>query len=59
MIAVGSRIYVPAGVPVPEVARRAGHGVAVLLRAYAGHIDGHDELWNGCIDQALCGEDEA
>jgi hypothetical protein len=25
-----------AGVPAPEVARRAGHGVAVLLRVYAG-----------------------
>ena len=42
-----------AGVPAPEVARRAGHGVAVLLRVYAGCIDGHDQLWNARIDDAL------
>jgi hypothetical protein len=39
-----------AGVPAPKVARRAGHGVAVLLRVYAGCIDEHTELWNGRID---------
>jgi hypothetical protein len=46
-----------AGVPAPEVARRAGHCVAVLLRVYAGCIDGHEQLWNGGIDDAL--RDEA
>jgi hypothetical protein len=35
------------------VARRAGPGVAVLLRVNAGCIDGHEELWNGRIEQAL------
>ena len=35
-----------AGVPAPEVARRAGHGVAVLLLVYAGCVDGHEQLWN-------------
>lgn len=49
----GVTLALNAGVPAPEVARRAGHGVAVLLRVYAGCIDGHDELWNGRIDQAL------
>jgi len=42
-----------AGVPAPEVARRAGHSVAVLLRIYAGCIDGHEQLWNARLDQAL------
>jgi hypothetical protein len=42
-----------AGVPVREVARRAGHGIAVLLRVYAGCIDGHEQLWNGRIGAAL------
>ena len=42
-----------AGVPAPEVARRAGHGVAVLLRVYAGCIDGHEQRWNSRIDDAL------
>jgi len=28
----------------------------VLLRVYAGCIDGHDQLWNGRIDQALSDE---
>jgi hypothetical protein len=42
-----------AGVPAPEVARRAGHGVAVLLHVYAGCIDGHEQLWNTRIDDAL------
>jgi integrase len=55
----GVTLALNAGVPAPEVARRAGHGVAVLLRVYAGCIDGHDDLWNDRIDQALRREDEA
>jgi hypothetical protein len=35
---------------------RAGHGVAVLLRVYAGCIDGHVQLWNSRIDDALVDE---
>jgi len=49
----GITLSLNAGVPAPEVARRAGHGVAVLLRVYAGCIDGHEQLWNGRIDEAL------
>ena len=49
----GVTLALNAGVPAPEVARRAGHGVAVLLQVYAGCIDEHTELWNGRIDQAL------
>jgi integrase len=49
----GVTLGLNAGVPVPEVARRAGHGVAVLLRVYAGCIDGHEQLWNSRIDDAL------
>jgi hypothetical protein len=32
------------GVSAPEIARRAGHGVEVLLRVYAGCIDGQDAV---------------
>jgi integrase len=49
----GITLSLNAGVPAPEVARRAGHGVAVLLRVYAGCIDGHETLWNHRIDEAL------
>jgi integrase len=49
----GITLSLNAGVPAPEVARRAGHGVAVLLRVYAGCIDGHEQLWNHRIDEAL------
>ena len=37
----------------PEIARRAGHGVAVLLRFYAGCIDGHEQIWSHRIGEAL------
>jgi integrase len=50
----GITLSLNAGVPAPEIARRAGHGVAVLLRVYAGCIDGHEQLWNHRIDEALC-----
>jgi integrase len=49
----GITLILNAGVPAPEVARRAGHGVAVMLRVYAGCIDGHEQLWNDRIDEAL------
>jgi len=29
--------------------------VAVLLRVYAGCIDGHEQLWNNRVDEALNG----
>ena len=49
----GVTLALNAGVPAPEVARRAGHGVDVLLRVYAGCIDGHEHMWNGRIEDAL------
>lgn len=42
----GVTLGLVAGIPAPEVARRAGHNVAVLLRIYAGCIDGHEQMWN-------------
>jgi integrase len=46
-------LWLNAGVPAPEVARRAGHGVAVLLRVYANCIDGQAAAANGRISDAL------
>ena len=39
--------------PATEVARRAGHGVAVLLKIYAHRIDGQADAANQRIDEAL------
>ena len=41
------------GVPATEVARRAGHGVAVLLKIYAHCIDGQADAANQRITDAL------
>ncbi|MFD8560158.1 hypothetical protein ACFV1N_23010 [Streptosporangium canum] len=46
-------LWLNAGVPAPEIARRAGHGVDVLLRVYAKCIDGQEETVNRRIDDAL------
>jgi integrase len=54
----GITLALNAGVPAPEVAARAGHSVEVLWRVYAGCIDGHDQLWNDRIDQALDEQDD-
>jgi hypothetical protein len=40
-------------VPATEVARRAGHGVAVLLKIYAHCIDGQATAANKRIAEAL------
>lgn len=40
----GVTLALNGGVPAPEVARRAGHSVDVLLRVYAGCIDGPNTL---------------
>jgi hypothetical protein len=40
-------------VPATEVARRAGHGVAVLLKIYAHCIDGQAAAANDRIADAL------
>jgi integrase len=49
----GVTLWLNAGVPAPEVARRAGHGVDVLLKIYAGRIDGEEDVSNQRIETAL------
>jgi hypothetical protein len=44
-------------VPATEVARRAGHGVAVLLKIYAHCIDGQADAANRRVIDALRAED--
>ncbi len=51
-------LWLNAGVPATEVARRAGHGVAVLLKVYANCIDGQAGPANKRIDDALGGDDD-
>ena len=46
-------LWLNAGVPATEVARRAGHGVAVLLKVYANCIDGQADAANQRIADAL------
>jgi integrase len=46
-------LWLNGGVPATEVARRAGQGVAVLLKVYAGCIDGEEEQMNKRIERAL------
>jgi integrase len=46
-------LWLNAGVPATEVARRAGHSVAVLLRIYAHCIDGQADAANQRIAEAL------
>jgi hypothetical protein len=44
-------------VPATEVGRRAGHGVAVLLKIYAHCIDGQADAANRRITDALGTQD--
>jgi hypothetical protein len=46
-------LWLNSGVPATEVARRAGHGVAVLLKIYAHCIDGQADAANQRIADAL------
>ncbi|MET8050619.1 tyrosine-type recombinase/integrase [Streptosporangium sp. NPDC005286] len=46
-------LWLNAGVPAPDVAERAGHGVDVLLRVYAKCLDGQKEIANQRISDAL------
>ena len=46
-------LWLNSGVPTTEVARRAGHGVAVLLKIYAHCIDGQADAANQRITNAL------
>ena len=49
----GVSLWLNAGVPATEVARRARHGVAVLLKVYAHCIDGQADAANKRITDAL------
>jgi integrase len=46
-------LWLNSGVPATEVARRAGHGVAVLVKIYAHCIDGQATAANQRITEAL------
>jgi hypothetical protein len=48
-------LWLNAGVPATEVARRAGHSIAVLLKVYAPCIDGQAHTVNHRITGALSG----
>lgn len=48
-------LWLNAGVPPTEVARRLGHGVGVLLKVYANCIDGEADTFNARISVALGG----
>jgi integrase len=50
-------LWLNSGVPATEVARRAGHGVAVLLKIYAHCIDGQADAANKRITDALATPD--
>jgi hypothetical protein len=50
-------LWLNSGVPATEVARRAGHGVAVLLKVYAHCIDGQADAANQRITDALDTQD--
>jgi integrase len=52
-------LWLNSGVPATEVARRAGHGVAVLLKIYAHCIDGQATAANQRIADALDSQDAA
>jgi integrase len=45
--------WLNSGVPPTQVARWAGHSVAVLLKIYAKCLDGHEHIALSRIDQAL------
>ncbi|OSC61522.1 site-specific integrase [Streptomyces sp. 4F] len=45
--------WLNAGVPVAEVARRAGNSPEVIHRRYEGCIDGHEEVNNKRIEEAM------
>ena len=50
-------LWLNSGVPATEVARRAGHSVAVLLKIYAHCIDGRADAANKRITDALGAQD--
>ena len=50
-------LWLNSRVPATEVARRAGHGVAVMLKIYAHCIDGQADAANRRITDALGTQD--
>ena len=48
-------LWLNSGVPAPDVADRAGHGVDVLLRVYASCVDGTESISNTRIENVLGG----
>lgn len=53
----GVTLWLNSGVPIPEIARRAGHSPDVLLKIYAGCIDNETDSANLRVGQAL-GDEE-
>ncbi|MFJ3501305.1 tyrosine-type recombinase/integrase [Streptomyces sp. NPDC090135] len=51
--------WLNAGVPVAEVARRAGNSPEVIHRRYEGCIDGHEQVNNRKIEQSMGWETDA
>ena len=51
-------LWLNSGVPATEVARRAGHSVAILLKIYAHCIDGQADAANQRITDALGIQDD-
>jgi hypothetical protein len=49
----GISLWINAGIPPAEAARRAGHSLAVLYRIYAKPLRGHQESANQLIAAAL------
>jgi len=49
----GISFWIASGVDATEVARRAGHSVAVLYKFYARVLDGRREQANALIEQAM------
>jgi integrase len=54
----GVSLWLNAGVPATQVAEWAGHSVNVLLKVYAGCIDGQDEAAKRRIATTLEGPEE-
>ncbi|MGI8448057.1 MAG: hypothetical protein ACR2MP_12940 [Streptosporangiaceae bacterium] len=52
-------LWLNAGVPAAGVARRAGHGVVILLKVYSNCIDGQDGPASQRINGALGGNDDS
>ena len=49
----GVSLWLNAGVPAPDAAKRAGHSVDVLLKVYAKCLDGDGDAMNERIERAL------